>query len=141
MNKPNNVKERTSFHPISEQAMFNDLHRAFEELQIQHAALSRVQLVEAFRQALAAGDFMKYVQQVPPTRLTETEWNGLQPLELTIKHQLEERSTIVYQPFAEAERLRAELAQVQTELAARTQQLREIQDILELKRPYDEDKE
>lgn len=130
MSDQHKVRERITFKPLNDQMMFNDLNRAFDELQIAHAALSRVQLVEAFRQALLAGDFIKYVAQVPPKKLTATEWNGMQPVELSVKHLLEERSTIVYLPFQQVEELRAELEQVRTELAASVQKLRLIQEIL-----------
>lgn len=105
-----------NFKPLDEHAAHQHISKLLEEANLVHALFTRAQLAEAIRQMLAAGDFIKYISQRPPIDLTATEILGMSSLSAATKLVLEERSTIVYIPLREVERLQYENDQLRAEL-------------------------
>lgn len=96
------------FAGLGEDELHKHIYKLLEDANISYENLTRNQFAEAIRQMLAAGDFVKYIVKVPPTRLDHVAWNGTAILPDSMKLQLEERSMVVYEPLREVEQLRAE---------------------------------
>lgn len=93
---------------LNENELHKHIYKLLEDANLAYETLTRNQFAEAIRQMIAAGDFVKYIVKVPPTHLDPIAWDGTATLSGSMKHQLEERSMVVYEPLREVERLRAE---------------------------------
>jgi len=97
-----------TFANFDENELHKHIYKLLEDANLAYETLTRNQFAEAIRQMIAAGDFVKYIVKVPPTRFASVAWNGTATLSDSMKLQLEERSMVVYEPLREVERLRAE---------------------------------